>query len=61
MLDRFKRGPIPADHGAEVFTSLEALDVDNHDPDEDGDQSTLIGRFPVDPALVLAHEKEVVV
>jgi hypothetical protein len=58
MLDRFKRGPIPADQGHDVFTSLEALDVDNHDPTEDEDQTSLISRFPVDPKLVLAHEKE---
>jgi hypothetical protein len=58
MFDRFKKGPIPADHGAEVYTSAADHPGDDHDPAEDADQAELISLFPVDPKLVLAHEAE---
>lgn len=58
MLDRFKRGEIPADHDAPVYTKLADHPGDKHDPAEDGDQSELAAEFHVDPELVKAHEKE---
>jgi hypothetical protein len=59
MFSRFRRGPIPAEHGQDAYVSVQEYPGTGYDGSQDRKTDPrLVALHSVDPALVAAHEAE---
>ncbi len=58
MLDKYKKGPVPAHYGEQAYVSIHEYPGDGHNPDQDGDQTELHGQIVADRDLLKAHLRE---